>query len=244
MQYFKVLLLLVFFSVASTAFAQTDPKVVRVDSTLTNPDAKKDSVFNRKKDSVVNLRSSNRLEEKPAVVKDSARLALERLSKLATRRSMIVPGWGQITNKRWWKVPILYAGFVGLGLVIDFNQKNYKELLTELRYNDRVKNDTTKEQKWLNPAFANYNYNNIIDAKDYYRRNRDLSYLVIGVLYAVNVIDAYVDATFFRFDVSKDLSLKFTPSFNPSYASSSNPSFSPAIKLQLSFKSRKNDSYN
>ncbi|WP_207535055.1 DUF5683 domain-containing protein [Desertivirga arenae] len=243
MQHFRVLLLLVFFSVTSTTFGQTDPKVVRVDSTLTNPDAKKDSVFAKKKDSVVNLRSANKLEEKPAVVKDSARLALERLSKLSTRRSMIVPGWGQITNKRWWKVPILYAGFVGLGLVIDFNQRNYKELLKELRYNDSVKGDTSKPQ-WLNPAFANYNYNNIIDAKDYYRRNRDLSFLLIGALYAVNVIDAYVDATFFRFDVSKDLSLKLTPSFNPSYALSSGPSLSPAIKLQLSFRSRKNDNYN
>lgn len=240
----RVLLLLALICATVCASAQVIniPQEKKIDSAMINPAAKRDSSFYPKKDSVVNVRSVKKAEEKPVVVKDSARLALERLSKVATRRSMIIPGWGQITNGRWWKVPIIYGGFVSLALAIDFNQRNYKELLRELQYNDRVKGDTslTPEQMWLTPEFAKYDYNRIIDAKNFYRRNRDLSILVTGVLYAVNVIDAYVDATFFRFDVSKDLSLKVTPSIQPSYALSfSQLTATPTLKLKLSFNAPK-----
>jgi len=242
MQYLKLLLLVVIFFLASGVSAQTDPKVVKVDSTLINPDAKKDSVFRPKKDSVVNLRSAKKVEEKPAVVKDSARLALERLSKVATRRSMIVPGWGQLTNHRWWKVPILYGGFVSLALAIDFNQKNYKKLLNELQHNYKFTNkiDTLNiTTPWIDPVFANYDRDRVIDAKDFYHRNRDFCILLTGALYVVNIIDAYVDATFFRFDVSNDLSLRVAPSYQPGYSFSS-LSGTPSIKLTLSFGQRNN----
>src|SRR5690606_13425104 len=67
----------------------------------------------------------------PVVYKDSARLALERRSRLAVKRSAILPGWGQITNGRWWKVPILYGGVVGLVISYDISQSGYKEMLEE-----------------------------------------------------------------------------------------------------------------
>src|SRR3546814_19441547 len=61
-------------------------------------------------------------EEEPVVYKDSARLTLENRTRQAVRSSAILPGLGQVQNGRWWKVPMVYGGFVGLGLFFEFNQ--------------------------------------------------------------------------------------------------------------------------
>lgn len=144
-------------------------------------------------------------EQEPAVYKDSARIALERMTTVAVRRSAILPGWGQITNKKWWKVPIIYGGVVGLIISYDVAQSGYKEYLEEAQYR-AVNND-----QYLNEKFADYNTEFIIQGKDFYRRNRDLTYLLAGGLYALNLIDAYIDAKMFRYDISDDLSFKFNP---------------------------------
>lgn len=138
------------------------------------------------------------------VVKDSARLAVEARPRIAGRRSAILPGLGQIYNKRWWKVPLVYGGFVGIGLVYEFNQRQYKIFLKEAQYRQE---DPDK----ANPDWAPYSDEGIIGIKDDYRRSRDLSILAGLAFYAVQIIDAYVDAKFFRFDVSNDLSLKIDP---------------------------------
>ena len=240
MRYKRVVLSLALICAALVSSGQeviNIPQAKKIDSALINPAAKRDSSFYPKKDSVVNVRSVKKVAEKPAVVKDSARLALERLSKVAVRRSMIIPGWGQITNGRWWKVPIIYGGFVSLGLAIDFNQRNYKELLTELQSYELTGKYKSEEFNTGNNGTP-YDRDRVNDAKNFYRRNRDLSFLVTGVLYAVNVIDAYVDATFFRFDVSQDLSFKVMPSFQPTYAASQLAA-APMLKLKFSFNQQK-----
>ncbi len=143
----------------------------------------------------------------PAIFKDSARLALERMPHKAVMRSAILPGLGQIYNKRWWKVPFIYAGFVGVGLAFDFNQRYYREFLGEVQYRS-AHNGEPK-----NPIYAGYSFEGMVQVKDAYRRNRDLSILGFVAMHAVNMIDAYIDAKFFRYDISNDLSLKVQPSF-------------------------------
>ncbi|WP_411275318.1 DUF5683 domain-containing protein [Daejeonella sp.] len=155
-----------------------------------------------------------RKQDKPkvatnGVVKDSARLAIEAMPGIAARRSAIVPGLGQIHNKRWWKVPFVYGGFVGIGLVYEFNQRQYKIFLTEAQFRQE---DPSK----ANPAWKPYTDEGIIGIKDDYRRTRDLSILAGVAFYAVQIIDAYIDAKFFRFDVSDDLSFKVDPFIQPS----------------------------
>lgn len=227
MHILRIILLLVGLAYLSPVFSQTDPKVVKVDSAMSNPDLKTDSAFLPKKDTTVKVNAIKEVEAKPAVVKDSARLALERLPRQAVTRSAILPGLGQIKNGRWWKVPIIYGGFVSLALAIDFNQRYYKDILNELQY--RRANNGAR----LNPDYEPFEEQALISAKDFYRRNRDLSFLGCGALYAINLIDAYVDAKFFRFDVSDDLAIKVYPSLQPqvSYAYISPV---PVIKLKLS----------
>lgn len=162
----------------------------------------------------------------PVIYKDSARLAIEAMPRKAVWRSAVVPGLGQIYNKRWWKVPFVYAGFVGVGLALDFNQRYYKEFLGEVQYR------SAHDGEPLNPLYAGYSFEGMVQVKDSYRRNRDLSILGFVGVYAINLIDAYVDAKFFRYDISKDLSFKFEPSFQKPNAYASQ-AFSIKIKLAL-----------
>lgn len=157
-------------------------------------------------------KTSEKVEEKgPAIYKDSTRLALENLTRTAVRKSMILPGWGQIQNGRWWKAPLVVGGFVGIYMSYDFAKRNYKIFLKEAQY--RAINPGAGVYE--NPEFANINSQNIIAAKDFYRRNRDLSVLGGLGFYAIQLIDAYVDAKFFRYDISDDFSFNIAPSFEP-----------------------------
>ncbi|MES3016926.1 MAG: DUF5683 domain-containing protein [Bacteroidota bacterium] len=163
------------------------------------------------------------------VVKDSARLAIEAMPRIAARRSAILPGLGQIYNKRWWKVPLVYGGFFGIGLVYEFNQRQYKIFLTEAQYRQEAPSKA-------NPAWKAYTTEGIIGIKDDYRRSRDLSILAGVAFYAVQIIDAYIDAKFFRFDVSNDLSIKVDPLIQPAqiYNAASPATTTIGFKVKLS----------
>jgi hypothetical protein len=159
-------------------------------------------------------------------IKDARRLALERMPSRATIRSMIIPGWGQLTNNRWWKVPLIYGGLAIFITQYNANQDSYRSFLTEAQY--RVNNNGVHQ----NPAYDLYTDDGIIQNKDIYRRNRDLCALSIIAIYAANVIDAYVDAKFFRFDISDKLSLRVNPSLQISPATTY-AMLNPAIKISL-----------
>lgn len=147
-------------------------------------------------------------EQQSVIYKDSARLALEALTKKAVRRSLILPGWGQLFNGGWGyvKAPIVWVGFGGLGYSFVFAQNNYSETLKEVRF--RLENEGLNE----NPKYPqNVSTEWLIGAKDFYRRNRDLTVLLTVGWYALNVIDAYIDAKFKRYDMSDDLSFNIRP---------------------------------
>jgi hypothetical protein len=164
-------------------------------------------IFAQNRDSIPVNKPADQVSE-GGIVKDSTRLADEARPRIAARRSAILPGLGQMYNKRWWKVPLVYGGFVGIGLVYEFNQRYYKTFLREAQYRQEA-------PEKANPAWAPYSDEGIIGIKDDYRRSRDLSILAGVAFYAVQIIDAYVDAKFFRFDVSNDLSLKVDPYIQP-----------------------------
>ena len=190
-----------------------------------------DTSLTVKPDTLTRLKPASNSQNK--VVKDSARLAIEKMPRQAARRSAMLPGLGQIKNKRWWKLPIIYGGFVGVGFAVDFNQHFYKKFLTELQARDYNLRNKDKPPKPLDPELTGYRDNTgLIQGKDYYRRNRDLSVLGGVALYAVNIIDAYVDAKFFRFDISDELGFKIKPAIIPS-VSHAYVSPVPAIKLQI-----------
>ncbi len=183
-------------------------------------------VFSQVKGTTPAKSDSNKVQvKKEPVLKDSARLAIEAMPRRAAMRSLMLPGLGQIYNKRWWKVPLVYGGFIGIGLVFEFNQRNYQVFLKEAQFRE------LNPEKTENPLYSGYTNEGIIQIKDAYRRDRDLSVLAGLGFYAITIIDAYVDAKFFRFDISDELSLKVQPSVSqmPVHASA----FSPAVGLKL-----------
>ena len=169
-------------------------------------------------------------------VKSADRIRLERMPGKAALRSAIIPGWGQLTNRRWWKVPLVYGGWVGIALVYDFNQTNYKMLLTEAQNRQFNSQNPKAPQRPVNPAWVGqYSLEGIIRAKDNFRRNRDLTILAGAAYYAVTIIDAYVDAKFFRFDITDELALKVNPALQQQPPSNSFTSPVPSVKVSMTF---------
>jgi hypothetical protein len=149
--------------------------------------------------------------------------------KKAALYSAFLPGLGQVYNKKYWKIPIIYAGLIGLGYNIGYNQKEFKLYREEFIY--RINNGDKKlhvNHKYI-PLMSTQN---LPIVQDSYRKNRDL--FIIGTLafYLINVIDASVDAHLFNFDVSDDLSLNISPDLN--YCMASRQSV-PSLSFKLKF---------
>lgn len=125
--------------------------------------------------------------------------------KRATIMSAALPGLGQVYNGKWWKVPIIYGGFAGLTYMAVSNHNDmvrFKEAFL-LRIDDNP--DTVDEFAGI------YSDANLQQLKTTSQRNRDLSFIIMGILYVLNIIDANVDGHLKDFDVSDDLSMRVRP---------------------------------
>jgi hypothetical protein len=120
--------------------------------------------------------------------------------------SAVLPGLGQAYNKKYWKIPIIYAGFGAITYFIITNNNEYVKFKEAYIY---VANGDTVPIN--NPYVDKYNQQQLKEAMDYYRRNRDLSYILGGLWYTLNILEAYVDAHFFDYDISEDLSMSISP---------------------------------
>lgn len=139
--------------------------------------------------------------------------------KKALWMAIVIPGGGQIYNRKYWKLPIVYGGIVGCVYALRWNGQMYKDY--SQAYQDIMDDDpnTKSYEKFLhlNASITEANlerYKTLFkNRKDRYRRWRDLSlFSMIGV-YGLSIIDAYVDASLSQFDISDDLSMKVTPAF-------------------------------
>jgi len=184
-----VMLALTFFSV----MAQEVPVVINKDTTqLRVPEDVKIKQVN--KDSLNNLHSPRK----------------------AAIRSAIIPGWGQIYNKKYWKLPIVYGALGTTAGVFIFNLKTYKEL--KFAYAAKYKaslpvsqgRDSTDYFK-IKSEYLPISQESLRFNRDQFRRNIDYTVLVFVALWGLNVMDATVDAHLKSFNVSPDLSLKIKP---------------------------------
>lgn len=159
--------------------------------------------------------------------------------KRAMWLAIVLPGAGQIYNRKYWKLPIFYGGFVGCLYALSWNGQmyhDYSQAYVDLMdndpntqsYNDFLHLGTTIDES--NKA----HYQEIFrKRKDRYRKWRDLSVFALIGVYALSVIDAYVDASLSEFDISDDLSLRVAPTIINDQ-SSRNPVKSSAIGVGCS----------
>lgn len=142
--------------------------------------------------------------------------------------SAVLPGLGQAYNRKYWKIPIIYAGFGVIGYFVYTNNNEYKDFKEAYLY---VANSETYPTN--NPYVNKYNQTQLEDAMNFYRRNRDLSIIVGGLWYTLNILEAYVDAHFFDYDISDDLSMSVRPTAMP--GSYKPLQASPGIKVSFKF---------
>lgn len=190
---------------------------------------KKDSL-NRMKDSVTSKRYYPKITKEKTYHPDS----LHDPHK-AVMRSLMVPGWGQLYNHRWWKLPLIYGGLGLLGDVVVFNQKYYKEFLKEALLREKGIVGTSQND----PLLVNVSNDDVVTYTNLYRRNRDLG--ILGFLggWGIQMIDAYIDAKFIRsYTMDNNLSIKVSPGTisQPVYALNSNTTFIPAVKITFTLK--------
>lgn len=131
--------------------------------------------------------------------------------------SSLIPGLGQIYNKEYWKVPIIYGGLAFCGYLINQNGIQYN------RFRDAYNSQTHTTNGKPDPqphefTGSKYTAENLKYFRDGYRRNRDYSILAFALVYALNIIDANVFAHLADYDISDNLSMKFEPTlFDPTY---------------------------
>jgi hypothetical protein len=146
----------------------------------------------------------------------------------ATMMAAALPGLGQVYNRKFWKIPLVYAGFGALGYSIIRNSQNFDGYLTA--YQDITDDvpETNSYEKYtpsfdsgeIDPALGADNYNpqthswvkdQMLNAISYYRRYRDLSYIGVGFWYILSILEAHVDAVLADYDISPELSLSVEP---------------------------------
>ncbi|HZY39160.1 MAG TPA: DUF5683 domain-containing protein [Mucilaginibacter sp.] len=158
----------------------------------------------------------------------------------AVIHSLIVPGWGQIYNHQWWKVPVIYGG---LGLLMDaiiFNNTYYKEFLQLSKYREYGVTPTPGMPYYADAILYQQQPDQAIyDANDGYRRNRDLCILGFAGAWGIQCIDAYIDAKFIHsYTVDDNLTMKIEPGVmnQPSlFAQTSTSSIIPGLKITFTF---------
>lgn len=128
--------------------------------------------------------------------------------RLGAWMSTVLPGSGQLYNKKYWKIPVIYIAGGALVYSTLYNSEKYH--LARNAYIMALRDD-------IHPDFIGYDSEQLKSIKDSYRRYRDLSIIGLTLLYVINIVDATVDGYLFDYDVTDDLSLRVEPSIMNNY---------------------------
>ena len=152
----------------------------------------------------------------------------------ATMLSAAFPGLGQIYNRKYWKIPLVYAGFGGLGYAVVFNSTYYNKFtkgyqdftdkspettsyLELIKGVDPLRYDPVLHPGTYNLSDANWVKDQMLLRVDYYKKYRDLSYIGIAAWYFFSILDANVDASLADYDIDENINLTFAPVRIPGY---------------------------
>ena len=137
------------------------------------------------------------------------------------------PGLGQIYNRKYWKIPFVYAGFGSLIYAISYNSREYNIFLKAyMDFTDNIpetdsylaiiKNvDPSTLDPVKDPGTYSWYKDRMLNQVDYFKKYRDLSYIGLGAWYLITILDANVDASLFNYNVRDDLEMKVEPAILP-----------------------------
>ena len=161
----------------------------------------------------------------------------------ATWLALVIPGGGQIYNRKFLKLLIFYGGFGGCAYAVTWNSKMYNDYADA--YRDAVNGNWNSSSitDLLPPGYTgNISHSQLTETlrrrKDTYRRYRDLSIFAFAAVYLLSVVDAYVDAELSNFDITPDLSMKVEPAVIDNSVPAGNYSFTgnKSVGVQCSFR--------
>ncbi len=166
------------------------------------------------------------------VPKDSLKISISKQKKVLSPKkasiyAALFPGLGQVYNGKYWKLPIVYGGYAGLIYVLGWNNNNYNDYFDAYKTMSKyttVEQMSKTDKDYLNSLFKipywNLNINptrfetfktQLKSGKDFYRRSRDMSVIMIAALHVLSIIDASVDANLSDFEINDDLSMHVEP---------------------------------
>lgn len=218
------------------------PAVSAADSVATA-----DSIAASNRQTMLEMTSAPDIREEP-VPADSLQYAVDVKRWVpnptkATWLALVIPGGGQIYNRKFWKLPIFYGGFAGCAYALTWNSKMYNDYADA--YRDAVNGNWNSSSitDLLPPGYTgNISHSQLTETlrrrKDTYRRYRDLSIFAFAAVYLLSVVDAYVDAELSNFDITPDLSMKVEPAVIDNSVPAGNYSFTgnKSVGVQCSFR--------
>ena len=151
------------------------------------------------------------------VTKDSTLVIRKHIPSKATKRSALIPGWGQAYNKQYWKIPLVYGVIALPAATYIYNNDMYKK--TKFAYEAKFKEaagDLSDVAK-IDPVLKNLSTSSLQSYRNIFRKDRDYSIMWMIVTWGINVIDATVSGHLKEFDINNDLSFKIQPTFQPQF---------------------------
>jgi Family of unknown function (DUF5683) len=152
-----------------------------------------------------------------SIKKDSTLIIRKHIPSKATKRSALIPGWGQAYNKQYWKIPLVYGVIAIPAATYIYNNDMYKK--TKFAYEAKFKEaagDVSDVAK-IDPLLKNLSTSSLQSYRNIFRKDRDYSIMWIIVTWGVNVIDATVSGHLKEFDINNDLSFKIQPTYQPQF---------------------------
>ena len=223
MKFFRIIAVFLFFiSISEITHAQIESDIETDTTTIILPDTISGIQVKKRREHVQITQNPNL-----NIKEDSTKIKVVKSHNPTTAILLsIIPGGGQIYNRRWWKVPIIYAGLGVSGYFIVTNAKEsiaYRNEIFFRQYNDLDA---------LNPSLKEHSTENLIGMRNQYRRNMEIAIGAFTIIYMLNLVDALVDAHLYDFDISDDLSMKIYPSLNNNIPYST---LTPCLTFRLKF---------
>ena len=152
-----------------------------------------------------------------SIKKDSTLIIRKHIPSKATKRSALIPGWGQAYNKQYWKIPLVYGVIAIPAATYIYNNDMYKK--TKFAYEAKFKEaagDLSDVAK-IDPVLKNLSTSSLQSYRNIFRKDRDYSIMWMIVTWGINVIDATVSGHLKEFDINNDLSFKIQPTYQPQF---------------------------
>jgi len=152
-----------------------------------------------------------------SIKKDSTLIIRKHIPSKATKRSALIPGWGQAYNKQYWKIPLVYGVIALPAATYIYNNDMYKK--TKFAYEAKFKEaagDLSDVAK-IDPVLKNLSTSSLQSYRNIFRKDRDYSIMWMIVTWGINVIDATVSGHLKEFDINNDLSFKIQPTYQPQF---------------------------